>query len=614
MFEITQAVRGRTATIQVVETRDELEAVWEWLEKNQGETFAVDTETTGLDIFSDGFKVRTIQIGVRLEAWVIPVIETDFCKGDVERLLLDRDLTLHNATYDLLAIRRFFGVSLDWKKVTDTKILASLGDPRSTREGGRGKSLEDLTRALIDPEVADTVKSSMSTLSKETGLKKNELFASIDTFHETYLRYAGMDVVLTWALFNVLSDEIEDTTKRIPEFNPGLVRYEHEVSRVCAEMEWNGFKVDVPYAESLSASLKEEQELWERLAEDEYGVGSVNSTVQVAAAILDNGYRLNELTASGKYKVDKKVLEGLSEQGFLLADYVTAAKSAKKRRMSWVEKFLDGRDSDDKVHANIQTLAARTARMSITGIPAQTLPSGDWEIRRCFIPEDGNVIVACDYQAQELRVLAALSGDENMRRAFAEDADLHQITADASGVERRVGKTVNFAYVYGSGAGNIAETCNISVSKAKEVIQGFERTYPGVKKLSQRLQREAKSKGRIVTPTGRVLPVDPERPYAALNYMIQSTSRDITASALLRLDEEGFTPYLRLPIHDEVVAEVPEKFAEQGALRIAEIMSCEFRGVNIGSDHEIYGKSWGGGYVDQEDEEDVKKYESTFTG
>ncbi|MDK6572285.1 hypothetical protein QP277_25975, partial [Escherichia coli] len=89
----------------------------------------------------------------------------------------------------------------------------------------------------------------------------------------------------------------------------------------------------------------------------------VNSTDQVAAAILDNGYRLNELTASGKYKVDKKVLEGLSEQGFLLADYVTAAKSAKKRRMSWVEKFLDGRDSDDKVHANIQTLAARTARM-----------------------------------------------------------------------------------------------------------------------------------------------------------------------------------------------------------------------------------------------------------
>ena len=612
MFEITQAVAGRTATIKVVETRDELGLVWEWLDNCAGSTFAVDTETTGLEIFSSEFKVRTVQIGVRLESWVIPVEETGFGKEDVERLLLGKDLTLHNASYDLLAIRRFFGVSLDWERVTDTQILASLVDPRATREGGRGKTLEDLTRALIDPEVADSVKSSMATMSKETGLKKSELFASIDTFNETYLRYAGMDVVLTWALHRLLSSEIDEQAERIPEFKKGLVRYEHRIARVCAEMEWNGFRVDTAYAEALSASLKEEQDLWEWLAEDEYGVDSVNSTDQVASAILDNGYRLNEFTASGKYKVDKKVLGSLSEQGFTLADYVTAAKAAKKRRVSWVEKFINGRDSDDKVHANINTLAARTARMSITGIPAQTLPSGDWEIRRCFIPGDGNVVVACDYQAQELRVLAALSGDENMQRAFAEDADLHQITADASGVERRVGKTVNFAYVYGSGAGNIAETCGISIPKAKEVIQGFERTYPGVKKLSQKLQKEAKSRGYIVTPTGRVLPVDPERPYAALNYMIQSTSRDITASALLRLDEEGFTPYLRLPIHDEVVAEVPERYAEQGALRIAEIMSCEFRGVNIGSDHEIYGKSWGGGYVNQEDEEDVKKYESTF--
>ena len=133
-----------------------------------------------------------------------------------------------------------------------------------------------------------------------------------------------------------------------------------------------------------------------------------------------------------------------------------------------------------------------------------------------------------------------------------------------------------------------------------------------MKRLSDRLQSEAKKRGYIVTPTGRVLPVDQERPYAALNYMVQSTSRDITASALVRLDEEGFTPYLRLPIHDEVVAEVPEDMAEWGAERIAEIMACDFRGVHIGSDHEVYGKSWGGGYVDTDNKEDVENYERTF--
>lgn len=612
MIEITQEVAGNTATIKVLESRDDLPALEEWLEANTGARFAVDTETTGLDIFSPGFRVRTIQIGVRLEAWVIPVEELEYTPEDVEHLLVGKELTLQNAAYDVLAIRRFFGVELDWGSVEDTYIMAALHDPRSKAEGGHGKSLEELTNAFIDPEVAKTVKGSMSTLSRETGLKKGELFASIDTFNETYLRYAGMDVVLTWGIHHVLTGKLEEMQERVPEFDIQLLRYEHNVSRICAEMEWNGFTVDVDYTQRLADSLQEEQDLWEWIAEDEYGVDSVNSADQVASAILENGYRLNEFTATGKYKVDKAVLQSLSEQGFELADIVTAAKAAKKKRTSWVEKFLDGRDEDNRVHANIRTLAARTARMSITGIPAQTLPSGDWEIRRCFIPQPGNVVVSCDYQAQELRVLAALSGDKNMQEAFANDADLHQMTADASGVARKVGKTVNFAYVYGSGAGNIAKTCDITVQKAKEVIQGFERTYPGVKRLSDRLQAEAKKKGYIVTPTGRVLPVDPERPYAALNYMIQSTSRDITASALVRLDEEGFTPYLRLPIHDEVVAEVPEEHAEWGAARIAELMACDFRGVHIGSDHDVYGKSWGGGYVDRDSEEDVMRYEQTF--
>ena len=610
MIEITQEIAGRTASISVVETAKDMDRVYEWLER--ASTLAVDTETTGLDIFSPGFRIRTLQFGVGLNAWVIPLEKFDCDRDIVAAVLQDRRLVFQNASYDVLAIRKYYDLELDWESITDTKILAHLCDPRPFREGGVGHSLQELTAHYLDPEVAAEVKGSMSRLSKESGLKKAELFAGIDVWNRDYLRYAGMDVVLTYGVWRSLEARLAEMQATIPEFNPSLVRYEHEVARVCAEMEWNGFRVDPAYAERLSAQLQEEQDLWEWLAEDEYGVDSVNSTDQVASAVLEAGYRLNELTDSGKYRVDKKVLADLSEQGLVLADYVTAAKAAKKRRSSWVDKFLEGRDENDRNHASIQPLAARTARMSITGIPAQTLPSGDWEIRRCFIPEDGNVIVSCDYQAQELRVLAALSGDRNMQRAFAEGADLHQITADASGVDRKVGKTVNFAYVYGSGAGNIASTCDISVAKAREVISGFERTYPGVKRLSDSLQAQAKQKGYIVTPTGRVLPVDKDRPYAALNYMIQSTSRDITASALLRLDEDGFGPYLRLPIHDEVVAEVPEEFAAYGAKEIAQVMQCEFRGVTIEAEAEVYGKSWGGGYVNKEDEKDVERYESTF--
>ena len=187
----------------------------------------------------------------------------------------------------------------------------------------------------------------------------------------------------------------------------------------------------------------------------------------------------------------------------------------KKQRAPWVQNFLNRRDSEDRCHPSTKTLAACTGRMSITGIPAQTLPSGDWTIRRCFIPDEGESIVSYDYQAQELRVLAALTGDKNMKEAFATGTDLHQMTADASGVERSVGKTVNFAYVYGSGPRNIAETCGITVEKAREVIRGFEHTYPGIKKLDDRLQAQAKANGCIDTVTGRVLHVDKDRAYAA---------------------------------------------------------------------------------------------------
>ncbi|WP_339016827.1 DNA polymerase [Corynebacterium hesseae] len=562
---------------------------------------AVDTETTGLDIFSEDFRCRAIQFGHGLEAWVILVDELPVTLDTLKQALDDRELWMQNASYDILVLQQCFGYTVDWDKVTDTKILAHLIDSRSRKEGGVGHSLQDLTHEYIDKEVAEKIKGSMTEMAKDIGVKKSELFASIDCWNEKYLTYAGMDVVLTYALRNILIDKVPEPSRR-------LIRYEHDVARVCTGMERNGFLLDKDYALELKRKLEQEQELWEAVAYARYGVESVNSTAEVAEVLLEEGVKLTETTPSGAWKVNKEILEPLAEQGNLLAHAVTEAKKAKKWRTSWVEKFLDQADASGYCHANIQPLAARTARMSITGIPAQTLPSSDWTIRRCFIPEPGYKIASCDYQAQELRMLAALSGDENMRKAFAEGADLHQITADASGVERSVGKTVNFAYVYGSGPGNIARTCGISVQKAREVIKGFERSYPRVKELSDRLQYEARRNGCIQTPTGRVLKVDPDKPYAALNYMIQSMSRDVTCRGLLRLEEAGLLEYMRLPIHDEIVLSVPSPSIAEKA---AELMALDYKNVHVGTDSDVYGPSWGSGYIKPDDDE-YQDYLDTF--
>lgn len=217
--------------------------------------------------------------------------------------------------------------------------------------------------------------------------------------------------------------------------------------------------------------------------------------------------------------------------------------------------------------------------------------------------------MSVDYKAQELRVLAALSGDTVMRRAFQHDADLHQITADAAGVDRKVGKMANFLQVYGGGPAKLAEGAGISFPDAKRVIDAFRSTYPGVAQFARAAEEEARQVGYVTTPTGRVLPVDESRIYASTNYLVQSTSRDVTCAGLLRLYDDGFGPYLRLPIHDEVLASVPADQAERGAKMIREALRMDFRGVDIDTDAEILGDSWGAGYVPDSERE---AYETTF--
>jgi DNA polymerase-1 len=583
-------VAGQPVTINVAETVPDLQTFHRFAEDNRG-ALAVDSETTGLNIYSDNFRLRVVQFGNREEAWVIPVERGEPFRNAVRHVLwCSRKLILHNASFDLQVFEKCLGVSMDtlWDRVTDTRILAHLVDPRGREEGGIGHSLEDLTRAHIDADVADNVKGLMSVLAREHKVKKDEIWEVIDFNHPQYQLYAGMDTILAARLSTVLG-------KAVPAESGRLVRYEHRLAQVCTAMEKTGFLLDVEYTDKLREQLIDTELAYKWQAE-KLGCANVNATEQVADVLESRGVRIKERTPSGRRKVDKKLLGELVAEGDEFAVAVVEAKKARKWRTTWVDGFLAGADSAGRCHASINPLRARTARMSITGIPAQTLPAGDDMIRRCFIADEGQVMASVDYQAQELRVLAALSGDQTMIRAFETDADLHQITADASGVDRKIGKMVNFAYVYGSGPRNIAEQGGITVDTAKKVIAGFEAQYPKVKLLSQHLQKQARADGFIVTPFGRRLPVDPQRAYSALNYMVQSSSRDITAGGLLRLHEAGFTPYLRLPIHDEVLASLPASRAVWGAERIGELMATDFRGVHIGTDPEVGGRSWGSLY------------------
>ncbi|TCO56765.1 DNA polymerase [Actinocrispum wychmicini] len=591
-------VAGDQVTINVVQGDDDLSGFRDFVRRHL-RALAVDTETTGLDIYSATHKLRLVQFGTPREAWVLPVERGGQIQEDARRALrgLGR-LVIHNAPYDLQVIERHLGIPMEelWPKVRDTKILAHLVDPRGQDEGGIGHGLEALTRHHIDPEVADGVKGLMARLAKEYKTTKARIWSKVDIKDLEYTLYAGMDTILTARLAQLLAP-------LVPHSARPLIDFEHRIAEVCSYMERTGFLLDVDYTMELSARLAGEEMAATEIAK-RFGCDNVNSTEQVADILEHRGVEITGRTPTGRRQVDKTLLATLAAQGDEFALAVQDAKKARKWRTTWVDGFLAGMDPAGRCHASINSLRARTARMSITGIPAQTLPAGDYLIRRCFVAEDGHRVASVDYKGQELRVLAALSGDRTMIKAFAEDANLHLLTARAAfgpevlkdTKEYKAGKMTNFARVFGGGAKTVSEQAGIPLATAKAVVEAFDKRYPGVGARSRKLQHTAARHGYITTPTGRRLPVDPARAYSALNYEIQSTSRDVTCRGLLRLHKAGYTPYLRLPIHDEVIASLPERHAERGARDIARLMAERMGAVHIDTDHEIGLRSWGSLY------------------
>ena len=604
MLTLKSTVGGDDVEIHVAQTEDDLDGFQAFIEENI-QLLSVDSETTGLDIFSTRFKLRLVQFGNTHEAWVIPVELGGAFEDIVIWALLEVGvLVLQNAVYDLQVFDQTLGVKMEslWPKVTDTKILAHLVNPVPIRDGGVGHSLVDLTRHYIDADVADNVKGLMKKLAKDSDCTVGVIWKKVALDNESYNLYAGMDVILTSRLRPILR-------ALVPVESRKLINFEHEVAEVCSYMERTGFLLDVPYAEKLSQRLKLKESNNADVASS-YGCDSVNSPLEIQKVLDAYKIPIPNKTPTGKPQINDDLLKVLAEEGNEFAQAVVAAKKAGKWRKTWVERFLSSADKENRCHASINPLAARTARMSITGIPAQTLPANDAMIRNCFLAEPGHSIVSVDYQAQELRILAHLSGDRNMIRAFDNGDDLHLITARAAfgdhvqkeDKERSIGKVVNFARVYGGGAAVVAKQTGIDLVTAKQVVDGFDRAFPQVKEYSGKLQKEGSEKGYITTPYGRRLPVDPTKSYAALNYIVQSTARDVTAHALVRLHEAKVTPYMRLPIHDEVLLSVPSERAEAASVKVAAIMTQQMGRVLIEAEGETGGQSWGSLYEEEKEE------------
>jgi DNA polymerase-1 len=616
---------GRETITYVPESERELPRFWSFMERAGRARLGFDTETTGLDIYGRNHRLRTAQFGSLAlgEAWVLPV-ERGAAYADATRRVLTAHpaFTAHNAPYDAQVIDRHLGVKLEafMPKVRDPRIHAHLLDPRAKSEGGIGLRLKDLAAVYVDNTAPDT-EDGLTAVFRSLGLTKDTGFARVPIDDPTYLAYAGLDTLLV----SGLDERLWEAIAGIPG-QAALSEFEHLIALILASMQRRGMRLDVEYTTTLVNNLQAEGDLWRGKAAT-LGVDSVGSPAKVAARLLEMGERLTERTDSGAFKVDRAVLLGLSDldrdwkrigarEPNPVAESVLRAKRADKWRVTYAEAMLNLRDDADRVHPSLGGLMARTARMSVSSPPLQQLPSGDWTIRRCFISDPGAVWGGIDFQAVEMRVLAALANVKAMTRAILDGDDLHAFTAamvEGCSVEeftarldagdkaahkaRKLLKGVGFGKVYGGGATTLSRQTGAAMADVKRAIEAYDRVYPEVRKYSKAIQREAAyGKREVVTPTGRHLPMDRDRSYAGLNYMIQSTARDLLAQALVNVHASGLLDYVLLPIHDELIVQAPEADMTEVMRAVGDCMATTFKGVPIAVDGEVFGTSWGFGY------------------
>lgn len=603
-FDIT--LDNSPCVVRVVETPHDRTAFLDWIEDQP--LVAVDTETSGLDIYSTGFQCYMVQYGNGSESWVLPNIP-DNRSAIHTGLDYPRHLVMHNATFDMLVIDAHVKWPLEQMvgKTFDTSILAHLLDPRAAGEGGTGRKLKDLARIWVDPEAPDS-EALLHARFRELKANKNTGWKVIDRNDPVLLKYAGVDTILTFRLFGVLKELCK---------NAGLsrlVEFEHHLQGILASMQRKGIRLDVPYTQTLRDRLTIEAEHFAGVAA-QYGVTKINSPAQVVAALTAMGETFTETTASGAPKADKEVLmpfADLDRDWNLigartpnpLADAVLRGKRAAKWAESYAQAFLDLRDPLDRIHPSINGLQARTARMSVSRPPLQQLPSSDWMIRRALIADPGMTLIALDYSQVEMRILAGVSGDQTMIEAILSGTDLHDFTAeklygpDFTSKQRKIAKGVGFGKVYGGGAKTLSRQTGADMDAVKNAIAAYDRAFIGIARYSRRLQSAAQyGRKEVVTPTGRHLPLDRDRLYAATNYVVQSTARDVLAQAIVNMHAAGLGDYFLLPVHDEIIAQTPIADADDVLHAMREVMeSAPFMGIPMRADGEILGPSWGHGY------------------
>ena len=413
--------------------------------------------------------------------------------------------------------------------------------------------------------------------------------------------YACEDADVTLRLYPILKEEMEKY-----EVTSVFTHIEMPLLPVLARMERNGVRLDTAALEETGRNFTERMQQLEtdiyELAGHEF---TITSPKQVGAVLFDELQISAKVkkTKTGQYSTSEEVLESLRDK-HPIVEKILQHRALKKLLSTYVEalpKLIH--PETGHIHTSFNQAVTATGRLSSSNPNLQNIPvrgEDGREIRRAFVPEEGEVFFSADYSQIELRIMAHLSQDPHMVADFNSGLDIHAATAarifhktveEVDRDERRKAKTANFGIIYGISAFGLSERMGVSRGEAKELIENYFATYPKVRDYMNESIERAKQMGYITTQFGRrryLADINAGnatvRGYAernAVNAPIQGTAADIIKLAMVAIDrrlrEEKLQTRMILQVHDELNFSVPPTELEQVRKLVVEEMERAFQ-------------------------------------
>ena len=590
-------------TYSLVQTEKEMAALNKVLLAQESVCF--DTETTGVDplrselvglsfAFKEGEAYYVAVSADREEAQrQVEIFRPFFETESIEKVG-------QNIKYDLLVLRKYH-----------VEVKGPLFDTM-------------VAHYLLNPEIRHGMDYMAETYLKYQTIHIEELIgprgknqkSMRDMDPETVRDYAAEDADITLKLKNILEKEIRES---------GLEKLLYEVelplTRVLADMEWCGVRLDLEalneLSEAYTGELREiEKEIIEMAGTD----FNVNSPKQTGEVLFDRMKITDrpKKTRTGQYRTNEEELEKM-RTAHPIIDKILEQRGLKKLLGTYVDAFpLLVNPNTNKVHTSFNQTVAATGRLSSTNPNLQNIPIRDErgrEMRKVFIPDEGAVFASSDYSQIELRIMAHLSEDPNMVEAFNKGQDIHAATAskifkvpleEVTGEMRRKAKTANFGIIYGITPFGLSERLNIPRGEAKALIDEYFTTFAGVKNYMDNSIAVAREKGYVETIFGRkrfLWDINSRnaivRGYAernAINAPIQGSAADIIKIAMIRIDERfrkaGLKSKMILQVHDELNFNVlPDELETVRAIVVEEMENACQLSVPLKTEFGV-GENW----------------------